>query len=154
MIVLDLNAKTCMSHLLLKPTFHRFSLIEGEIDTFCRFQADGRLHPDFFDEAPGRDYARWEEMRTHFLAVIRGTRTPLYFKIVLSLAPEDFAAFLHSRNFAFRVEEIQGLYLNFRYDGKNLQCITGVSTKTFQMDRTLEREWDAYVKDFFARNIE
>ena len=38
-----------------------------------------------------------------------------------------------------------GLYLNFHYDGTMLQCITGTSMHTFTMDKTLEREWDAYV---------
>ena len=51
MIVLNLKAKVCMSHLLLKPTFDTFSLIEGEVTTFNRFQVDGRIHKDFFDEA-------------------------------------------------------------------------------------------------------
>lgn len=48
MIVLNLKAKVCMSHLLLKPTFDTFSLIEGEVTTFNRFQVDGRIHKDFF----------------------------------------------------------------------------------------------------------
>ena len=46
---------------------------------------------------------------------------------------------------ACRAEDIQGLYLNFHYDGTTLQCITGTSMHTFTMDKTLEREWDAYV---------
>ena len=40
MIVLNLKAKVCMSHLLLKPTFDTFSLIEGEVTTFNRFQVE------------------------------------------------------------------------------------------------------------------
>lgn len=75
-----------------------------------------------------------------------GRRTPLNFKIVLSLAPENFAAFLEKHQIgACRAEDIQGLYLNFHYDGTTLQCITGTSMHTFTMDKTLEREWDAYV---------
>ena len=31
MTVITLNAKICMSHLLLKDTFYRFSYLEGEI---------------------------------------------------------------------------------------------------------------------------
>ena len=47
MIVIDLNAKICMAHLLLKPTFHHYSFIEGEVTTFNKFHIDGRIHKDF-----------------------------------------------------------------------------------------------------------
>ena len=52
-----------MSHLLLKPTFDTFSLIEGEVTTFNRFQVDGRIHKDFFDEAFEKEYSTWGEVR-------------------------------------------------------------------------------------------
>ena len=38
-------------------------------------------------------------------------------------------------------EDIEGLYLNIRYDGKGLTCITGTSLKLFTLDRTLELAW-------------
>ena len=66
MIVLNLKAKVCMSHLLLKPTFDTFSLIEGEVTTFNRFQVDGRIHKDFFDEAFEKEYSTWGEVRDFF----------------------------------------------------------------------------------------
>ncbi len=150
MIVLELNAKTCMSHLLLKPTFHKYSFIEGEVTTFNKFHVDGHIHKDFFDEAPGREYAFWKEVQEYFLSVIRGKRTPLNFKLILSLAPEDFAGFLDSRGLSFRPEEIQGLYLNFRYDNDILKCITGISMKTFTMDKSLEGEWDKYAQEMLG----
>lgn len=147
MIVIDLNAKICMAHLLLKPTFHYYSFIEGEVTTFNKFHINGRIHKDFFDEQPEKEYSSWKEVQEYFLAVIRGKRKPLNFKLILSLAQEDFAAFLNSRNLSFRREEIRGLYLNFRYDGSNLQCVTGVSLNTFTMDKSLEQEWDGYAEE-------
>ena len=88
MIVLNLKAKVCMSHLLLKPTFDTFSLIEGEVTTFNRFQVDGRIHKDFFDEAFEKEYSTWGEVRDFFFQVIRGKKTPLNFKFILSLAKD------------------------------------------------------------------
>ena len=38
------------------------------------------------------------------------------------------------------------MYLNFSYDGTMLQCITGISMHIFTMDKTLEREWDAWAR--------
>lgn len=151
MIVIELNAKFCMAQLLLRPAFHQFSFIEGEVTTFNRFQVDGRLCRDFFDEKPDAEYAVWKDVQRYFLSIIKGKRTPLNFKIILSLASEDFDKFLREHDLSFRPEEIQGLYLNLRYDGSNLQCITGTSTKTFTMDKTLENAWDSYVQRFFGR---
>ena len=91
---ITLSAKTCMAHLLLKETFDQFSFIEGEITTFNKFTLDGFLQKDFFDDAPKRSHSYWKEVRELCFAIIRGRRTPLNFKIVLSLAPENFAAFL------------------------------------------------------------
>ena len=133
MIVLNLKAKVCMSHLLLKPTFDTFSLIEGEVTTFNRFQVDGRIHKDFFDEAFEKEYSTWGEVRDFFFQV-----------------KDQFEAFLTEHDLTYRPEEIQGLYLNFRYDGLALQCITGTSMNTFTMDKSVEKAWDEYVQKFFA----
>ena len=46
MIVLNLKAKNCMSHLLLKSTFDDFSFIEGEITTFNKFTFDGYIQKE------------------------------------------------------------------------------------------------------------
>lgn len=153
MTILELNAKTSMSHLLLMPTFHNFSFIEGEVTTYNTFHVDGKLRKDFFDQAPERDYSCWKDVQDFFFSIIKGKRTPLNFKITLSLAREEFPPFLTERKLSFRPEEIQGLYLNLRYDGKELCCITGTSMNTFTMDKSLEQEWDKYVQEWFGRKI-
>lgn len=153
MNVLTLSAKSCMSHLLLKDTFDGFSFIKGEITTYNIFSIDGFLHKDFFYEEPKRAYSYWKELREYCFSIIKGKRTPLNFKIVLSMAPENFASFLEERQIhVCRPEEIQGLYLNFHYDGKTLQCVTGISMRTFTLDKTVEHEWDTYVEKFFAKS--
>ena len=139
-----------MSHLLLKSTFDTFSLIEGEVTTFNRFQVDGRIHKDFFDEAPKSEYSNWGEVSDFFFQVIRGKKTPLNFKFILSLAKDQFESFLSDHDLTYHPEEIQGLYLNFRYDGLVLQCITGTSMNTFTMDKSVEKAWDEYAQNFFA----
>ncbi|MEZ3488399.1 MAG: hypothetical protein K1W22_17910 [Lachnospiraceae bacterium] len=145
-----LSPRSCMSHLLLKDTFDQFAFIECEITTFNKFTIDGFLHKEFFDEEPDREYSLWKELREYCFAIIKGKRTPLHFKIVLSLAPGHFSDFLAAHQItSFHPEEIAGLYLNFHYDGTNLQCITGISMKSFRMDKTLEKEWDSYAEEFF-----
>ena len=134
MTALDLNAKTSMSQLLLKDTFHGFAFIEGEVTTFNKFHIDGQLRKEFFDEEPSQEYSLWKDVQEYFFSVIRGKRTPLSFKLILSLAREDFPAFLKGR-------------------GLSLQCVTGTSMHTFTMDKGLDQEWDKYVKQFFSQAV-
>lgn len=150
MNVLTLSAKSCMAHLLLKDTFDDFSFIEGQITTFNTFQIDGYLQKDFFDETPEQTYSHWKDVRDFCFSIIRGKRTPLSFKIVLALNESKYSEFLQSHQITtYRPEEIQGLYLNFHYDGATLQCVTGISMKTFTLDKSLEKEWDQHAEDFF-----
>lgn len=152
MNMFTLSAKSCMAHLLLKETFDHFSFIECEIITFNKFSIDGSLHKDFFDEAPVRTHSYWKEVRDYCFSIIKGKRTPLSFKIILSLAPDKFQDFLSEHQItAFHAEDITGLYLNFHYDGTVLQCITGISANIFSMDKSLEREWDTYAEKYFSK---
>lgn len=141
-----------MQHLLLKTTFDSFSLIEGEITTYNTFHIDGYLHKKFFEEAPQKEYSSWGDLREFCFQIIRGKRTPLNFRFILSLPREDFEDFLNQQEiFAFRSSDLQGLYLNFKYDGTSLKCVTGTSLSQFTMDKTLEKVWDNYAKEFFLK---
>lgn len=152
MIVLNLKAKNCMSHLLLKPTFDNFSFIEGEITTFNKFTFDGYIQKEFFEEAPEKTYSDWKDLREFCFSLIKGKRTPLGFKFVLSLNPKHFEKFIEANNLeGFEASNVKGLYLNFKYDGTNLQCVTGTSLGIFSLDKSLENTWDEYVKKFFAK---
>lgn len=144
MITFPLKTKACMSHLLLKDTFDAFSFIEGEITTFNKFTIDGFLQKNFFEEALEHTHSHWKDVREFCFSIIRGKRTPLSFKLILSLAPEKFERFLIEHEVTgFNPEDIQGMYMNLVYDGTNLTCITGISLKIFTMDKTLEKAWDA-----------
>lgn len=151
MIILNLKTKGCMQHLLLKPTFDSFSLIEGEITTYNIFRIDGFIQKKFFEEAPPKDYSSWGDLREFCFNLIRGKRTPLSFRFILSLPRERFADFLAGQGLALTPEDIQGLYLNFKYDGTNLTCVTGTSLNIFTMDKTLENLWDGYAREFFLK---
>ena len=152
MIIFNLKTKNCMQHLLLKTTFDSFSLIEGEITTYNTFHIDGYLHKKFFEEAPQKEYSSWGDLREFCFQIIRGKRTPLNFRFILSLPREDFEDFLNQQEiFAFRSSDLQGLYLNFKYDGTSLKCVTGISLSLFTMDKTLVKVWDNYAKVFFLK---
>lgn len=152
MIILTPDTKKCMSALLLKDTFDSFCFIEGEITTFARFSINGSTQKDFFEEPPSAEYSQWKRFRDFCFSIIKGKQTPLGFRLIFSLAPEDIERFLRQNAPDFRPSDVQGLYLNFRFDGKSLTCTSGTSLHIFTLDRSLEQAWDKYVQNFFYQH--
>lgn len=142
-----------MKHLLLAETFDHFLFIEGEITTFSKFSIDGYLQKSFFEdtEQPNVEFSFWKQIRDYCFSIIKGKQTPLNFKFIFSLSPENTARLITQNQLDFHPEDVQGLYLNIRFDGTDLLCITGTSLKTFSMDRSLEQAWDKMVQKFFIQ---
>lgn len=142
-----------MKHLLLAETFDHFLFIEGEITTFSKFSIDGYLQKSFFEdtEQPNVEFSFWKQIRDYCFSIIKGKQTPLNFKFIFSLSPENTARLITQNQLDFHPEDVQGLYLNIRFDGTDLLCITGTSLKTFSMDRSLEQTWDKMVQKFFIQ---
>lgn len=153
MIALKFNStKDCMAHLLLSDTFDNFNFIEGEIVTFNTFTMDGFIQKAFFDSEENLpEYSSWKNMRDYCFSLIKGKKTPLSFKFIFSLSPRNIASLIEKNQLGLNPEDVQGLYMNFRYDGQLLQCITGASFKTFSMDKTLEHTWDTMVQNFLSK---
>ena len=154
MIALALpQVKECMAKLLLSETFDPFYFIEGEIVTFNTFTLDGYLKKDFFEqeEDPEREYALWKDVREFCFSLIKGKRTPLSFKFVLGLSDSNIEKLLLQQGLDFKPQDVQGLYINLKYDGQKLQCITGTAMNLFTMDKSLQQAWDMMVQKFFAQ---
>lgn len=146
------NIKDFMSRLLLNETFDHFSFIEGEITTFNTFHIDGFIKKEFFDSnAVLPEYSYWKNVRNFCFFLIKGKRTPLAFQFVFSLAPKNIETLLLQNDLSVQADAVQGLYLNIRYNGETLTCITGTSFKTFTMDKTLEHAWDEMTENFFKK---
>ena len=154
MIALALTeVKECMAKLLLSEVFDPFYFIEGEIVTFGTFTMDGYIKKEFFDveEAPLRDYALWKDMREYCFSLIKGKRTPLSFKFVLGLSDSNIEKLLLQQGLDFKPQDVRGLYINLKYDGTKLQCVTGTAMNLFTMDKSLEQAWDKMVQKFFTK---
>ena len=154
MIELSLtDVKECMGKLLLSETFDPFYFIEGEIVTFSTFTMDGYLKKDFFDaeNAPEREYTLWKDVREFCFSIIKGKRTPLSFKFVLGLSDSNIEKLLLQQELDFKPQDVRGLYINLKFDGQNLQCITGTAMNLFTMDKSLEQAWDKMVQKFFTQ---
>ena len=154
MIALALTeVKECMAKLLLSEIFDPFYFIEGEITTFGTFTLDGYLKKEFFveEEIPSRDYALWKDVREYCFSLIKGKRTPLGFKFVLGLSDSNIEKLLIQQGLDFKPQDVRGLYINLKYDGTKLQCITGTAMNLFTMDKSLEQAWDKMVQKFFSK---
>lgn len=154
MIALSLTeVKECMSKLLLSETFDSFLFIEGEIMTFATFTMDGYLKKEFFPEGgcPDREYALWKDIKEYCFSLIKGKRTPLGFKFVLGLSESNIEKLIQQQGLDFELEDVRGLYINLKFDGQKLQCVTGTAMNLFTMDKSLEQAWDVMAQRFFTQ---
>ena len=94
-------------------------------------------------------YVTWEEEKEKIFSLVKGKKKPLSFQFVMMLKPDLSPEFLAKYNLAVREDEIAGLFINILYDRQGLKCTSGVSRKTFVLDKTLEEAWDREVKERF-----
>lgn len=158
MLILSLDTKKCMNELLLQHAFDSFLFLEGDITTFNTYHIDGRLKKEFYRQQtneeitiPEREYALWKEQREFCFSIIKGKRTPLNFRFIFSLSAPNIAKLLEQEQLSFTSSDVQGLYLNFKYDGTVLTCTTGTSMNIFTLDKSLETAWDKMVQRIFAK---
>lgn len=158
MLILSLDTRKCMNALLLQHAFDSFLFLEAEITTFNTYHINGRLQKDFYRQQtneepviPTRQYALWAEQREFCFSVIRGKRTPLNFRFIFSLSAPNIAKLLEQEQLSFTDSDVQGLYLNFKYDGETLTCTTGTSMNLFTLDKSLENAWDKMAQRIFAK---
>ncbi len=148
-----IDVKAFMSSLLIQNVFDNFLLSELDINTYNQFHITGKLNEDFFslDELEmfeGRKYSTWSEVKPIAYTLIKGNKLPLFIKIVFLLSPSNTENVLRKSGLAMPLSDINGLFLNIRYDKGNLFLITGTSIKTFMMDKTLDHVWDSDLKTF------
>lgn len=154
MIALNIvDVKDFMSKLLVGDIFDTFWMTEMEILTGNQFKINGHLNQSWFDkeelEKNGeREYAKWKEIKPFAFQIVKGNKTPQALKIIFMYPQNGIAKFLDEIGSNFCKEEVEGLFLNIRYEKNILHIITGVSISTFSMDKSLEKEWDEKIKGF------
>lgn len=149
-----LDVKGFMSSLLIHTIFDEFLACEMELSTFVNFTIEGRLNRDWYsgEELEAKEeYALWKDIKPFAYQMMKGNKTPSGFRIVLQYPPEQVSVLLEEGAVGIRQEEIAGLYLHMRFEHKELHLITGTSVKTFTLDKSLDHEWDRYVKEFLKK---
>ena len=147
------DVKAFMSQLLIGDTFDAFLLKEAEITTSVTHSIDGFLHPDFFDETDfSDDLIAWRDIKPHCFSIIRGKRTPLHFSFVFRLNKANIEKLLDRNRIDLRPEQVAGLYLNCKFDGKRLLCTSGTALTIFTLDKRIDQLWDDMLIKFFQQH--
>jgi len=147
MIAIEIaSMKNFMNQLLSTNTFDGFLLEEATISTMNTFSIDGHMNAGFFPaEEQDKEhlpyaFRPWSEIRGLCFDLIKGKHTPLFFKFVLQLKPENMLKLLSQKEGSF--EQVKAFVLNIRYDGSKAILTTGTSYYTFVMDKEADLIWD------------
>ncbi len=160
MIALQIaSMKNFMNKLLTTDTFDCFLLEEAVISTANTFTIDGHINLDFYDaqapEAASYAFRPWSEIKGLCFDLIKGKRTPLFFRFVLHLMPEKSTALLIKENCDIDPSQLKALVLNIRYDGTKAVLTTGTSFHTFMLSKEPDNIWDkALMKYLTGKEIE
>ncbi|MCM1024821.1 MAG: DUF5721 family protein [Roseburia sp.] len=153
------SMKQFMSRLLASDAFDCFLLEEAVIGVASTITIDGRINREFFagqtpkesdgdsSAEPGQpplseEFRPWSELRGLCYDLIKGRRTPLFFRFTMHLTPEKAAALLARENCAADPAQVKALVLNIRYDGSRAVLTTAVSYQTFILTKEPEIIWD------------
>lgn len=160
MIALNINEiREFMNQLLCKETFDHFLLKEAVIKAGITWNAEGSLNKDFYSEEEleeqgltGLSFLPYGQARPLCYQMIRGKRTPSYFKFVFLLSPENLKRTLQQIQSSYTKDDITGMFLNLKFQNGQLMLTTGVSYRIFSTDKSLEHEWDRLVKLFLKNH--
>lgn len=158
MISLQIEQKKLfMNQLLLSEYFDAFLLSEAAFVTYSTFHIDGKLQKSYYSSEEQeelhldeQDYSTWKQIRPFALSLIKGTHTPLSFRIIFRLSKKNTEKLLLDSGLPFTAADVDGLYLNLHFQGQSLTCTTGTSLRTFTLDKSLDHLWDDKVKKYLS----
>ena len=160
MIALQISElKDFMNKFLCSEVFDNFLLQEASIQGNVTYHIEGGLHTDFYssDELEtegltGLSFIPYGKVRTQCFDLIKGKRTPSFFKFVLLLSPANLTNTLERSHSSFSANDITGAFINLKFQNGTLILTTGVSYRIFSVDKSFEQEWDALVKRFLTNH--
>ena len=149
------DVKKFMTLLLIKDTFDEFLVNEVTITTYNTFRIDGHINRDFysedeFNELKDQHLSYWSKIRPICYSLIKGNKTPLYFKIIYALNREQITNIVQQNNISINESDINELFFNIKYENGLLTLTTGCSLKIFTLDKSLENAFDKYILNFIS----
>lgn len=158
MIALQITSmKAFMNRLLASESFDHFLLEEAVITTSNTFTINGHINKDFFRDDNAEEisnlpeFCPWSEMKGLCFDLIKGKRTPLFFRFTLQLMPEKAASLLRQENCSVDPSQVKALALNIRYDGSKAVLTTATALHTFLPSKEPDTIWDRAMTKFLDR---
>lgn len=154
MIALQITSmKQFMNQLLVSDTFDSFLLEEAVISGANTFTIDGHINQDFFYSEDGipedlPEFRPWSEIKSLCFDLIKGKRTPLFFRFVLHLMPEKATGLLTKEGCDVDPAQVKALVLNIRYDGSKAVLTTGTAFHTFLLSKEPDNIWDKSLQKY------
>lgn len=154
------STKPFMNQLLAGDTFDIFLLAEAIISTANTYTIDGHINRDFFPpdqrnaETIPYEFQPWSEIKGLCFHLIKGKNTPLYFKFVLHLKPEEIVKIISPKNTVSDFSQLRALVLNIKYDGNMAVLTTATAYNTFVLEKEIDIAWDkALMQYLFEKGI-
>ncbi len=158
MIALEISSlKQFMGQLFSGDIFDHFLLSEAVLSTGFTYTIDGRRNREFYTEEEWNnkelcpyENATWQDMKPLLFQLIKGNKTPLFFKLILQLSPENTSKILTSNNCSVSPDMVKALILTIKYDGNKAILTTGTSFHTFLMTKEPDEIWDKALLKFLS----
>lgn len=159
------NVKQFMNKLLIENDFDSFLVSEVVIKTFNSFVIDGHINEGFYSDEEIDSFnesasienrvfsdklSRWSTLKPFALSLMKGKKTPIYFKISFYLAEENIVKLLSSADTSITLRDIDGLSLIAKYSDDELVITTSSSLNIFSLDKSLDKIWDDMVIKFLS----
>lgn len=130
--LLETEIKGFMGKLLREETFDTFDVKSVSIDSFARF-----------DIAATEERVPWATIKPHAFNILKGGQKPTFIKVILSMNQAEAEELF---------PEAKALFINITFENECITITTGAAQKTFSMNKTLERAWDEYARNFLTKN--
>lgn len=153
------NIKDFMNHLFIKSSFDWLDLVEAVIVKEYTLTIEGKRNEPrgrYLEAEPqerdrdASEYLSYQEMRPLLLTHIRGKETPQMIRMTLSLPSEKLAERIEG-DLTAATSQIERFLVNIRFGSQGLSLVTGVSYRSFSMEKERERLWDRYLKEFLLK---
>lgn len=133
------ETKNFMQHLFTQPTFNTFEVRGITVHSFTYFEISGDKGRD-----KSEGFCTWEELKPYLHHILKGKDKPRSMKIIFAAAnPEAITP------------NAAALFINISYEADKITCTTGSSQKQFDLNKTVDTDWDNWVIQFFQqKNIQ
>lgn len=142
------SLKKFMHALFCSDTFDSFFVHSISITTFATVTYDGRIVRDYYSEDdPEKDYeyCTYKMLRPFCYQTVKGSKLPVRFKFILALKQSHIRQLLNEIETTITQQDVNGLFINIKYEAGKAYVTTGTSLNIFTMDKSLEQTFDRYI---------